>query len=53
MTGEDKAAKNIAVQLEGLANEAYGNGKTATIDIASAGTPPLRCIRVLSVKTVA
>lgn len=38
--GEDKAAKNIAVQLEGLANEAYGNGKTATIDIASAGTTP-------------
>jgi minor fimbrial subunit len=39
--GEDKAAKNIAVQLEGLANEAYGNGKTATIDIASAGTTHL------------
>jgi minor fimbrial subunit len=39
-TGEDKAAKNIAVQLKGLADEPYGNGKTATIDIASAGTTP-------------
>ena len=38
--GEDKAAKNIAVQLEGLADEPYGNGKTATIDIASAGATP-------------
>ncbi|HAS1939869.1 type 1 fimbrial protein [Enterobacter asburiae] len=38
--GENKAAKNIAVQLEGLADEAYGNGKTATIDIASAGATP-------------
>ncbi|EPR0409945.1 fimbrial protein [Enterobacter asburiae] len=38
--GEDKAAKNIAVQLEGLADEPYGNGKTATIDIATAGATP-------------
>ncbi|MEP8888252.1 fimbrial protein [Enterobacter roggenkampii] len=38
--GEDKAAKNIAVQLEGLADEPYGDGKTATIDIASAGATP-------------
>jgi len=38
--GADKAAKNIAVQLEGLADEPYGDGKTATIDIASAGTTP-------------
>lgn len=39
-TGDDKAAKNIAVQLEGLANEPYGNGKTATLNIASAGATP-------------
>lgn len=38
--GENKAAKNIAVQLEGLADEPYGDGKTATIDIAAAGTTP-------------
>ncbi|MGN7789321.1 fimbrial protein [Enterobacter sp. 22452] len=38
--GPDKAATHIAVQLEGLAGEPYGDGKTATIDIASAGTTP-------------
>lgn len=33
--GDDKAAKNIAVQLESLTDEPYGDGKTATINISS------------------
>lgn len=38
--GTNLAAKNVAVQLEGLDSEPYGDGKTATIDIASAGATP-------------